>query len=73
MKVFSYTCPIEKVGEVRTTLIGLGANIFKQVQITDAESIPTVSLAKLIFMVNKETELLLKLKFPPGTFTDCTL
>jgi hypothetical protein len=73
MKTFSYTCHVEKVEEVRATLISLGANVFKQVQMFDVETtgLP-ISLIKLVFVVDNETELLLKLKFPSGTLIDCS-
>jgi hypothetical protein len=73
MKAFSYTCSADVVGEIRTTLIGLGAIMFRQIVIGDIETVGApMTLIRLVFMVDEETELLLKIKFPSGALVDCS-
>jgi hypothetical protein len=73
MKAFSYICNLDEVKEVREKLIGMGANVFKQVSLIDLESPGApFSLIRIVFTLDKETETVFRLAFPPGTISDCS-
>lgn len=73
MKAFSYTCPAEEIKEIRDILVGMGATALSQAAILDIETggIP-ISLIRIVFILDEETEIVFKLAFPPGTFKDCS-
>lgn len=73
MKIYSHTCLEEKSEERECWLASMGLTVFKQVPGLDGNTLPPRKTSTLIFVVpDKETETLMKLRYPEGTFKECS-
>lgn len=71
MKFMSYTCHLSEVQDTKDWLISEGAMIFKVTMDDEDPRVVNPSIRHVIFYApTPEIELMLKLKYPHGTFKD---
>lgn len=73
MKAYSITCKTSEIKEVKDMIIGLGANVFKLVQLAVMDgSSASISYTRIVFMIDEEAQLVFKLAFPAGVIIECS-
>jgi hypothetical protein len=73
MKAYSITCKTSEIKEVRDMIIGLGANVFKLIQLTELDgSRDPLPLTRIVFTIDEEAQLVFKLAFPAGAIIECS-